>query len=91
MILLYKILNNYFSSDFSVLYIPTQILLPLEDTSLNYLSSYHSRLNCRSNYFFNKLINDWNNLPAFVVNANSVNCFKSLIDNYFLDSRFSFV
>ena len=74
-------------------YIPTQILLPLEDTSLNYLSSYRSRLNCRSNYFFNKLINDWNNLPAFVVNANSVkfNCFKSLIDNYFLDSRFSFV
>ena len=26
-----------------------------------------------------------------VVNANSVNCFKSLIDNYFHDSRFSFV
>ena len=40
----------------------------------------------RPNYFFNKLINDWNNLPAIVVNANSVNNFKSLIDNHFLDS-----
>ena len=40
MILLYKILNNYFSSDFSALYtyVYTQILPPLEDTSLNYLN-----------------------------------------------------
>ena len=37
------------------------------------------------------LINNYNNLPTFVVNANSVNSFKFLIDNYFLDSRFGFV
>jgi len=30
-------------------------------------------------------------LPAFVVNVNSVNNFKSLLDNYLLDSRFTFV
>ena len=83
MILLYKILNNYFSSDFSALYTTRGHQFKL--------FKYRSRLNCRSNYFFNKLINDWNNLPAFVVNANSVNCFKSLIDNCFLDSRFNFV
>ena len=55
----------------------------------------HSRLNCRSKYFFNRLINDWNALPAVVVNArvnlNSVNNFKSLLDNYLFDLRFTFV
>ena len=40
---------------------------------------------------FNRLINNWNNLPPFVVNANSVNSFKFLIGNYFADSRFNFV
>ena len=89
MILLYKILNNYFSSDFSALYTYSNTTTT-RGHQLK-LFKYRSRLNCRSNYFFNKLINDWNNLPDFVVNANSVNCFKSLIDNYFLDSRFSFV
>ena len=37
MILLYKILNNYLVWTF-LHYIPTQILPPLEHTSLNYLS-----------------------------------------------------
>ena len=34
---------------------------------------------CRSKYFLNRLINDWNALPAVVVNVNSVNNFKSLL------------
>ena len=89
MILLYKILNNYYSSDFSALYTYSNTTTTRGHQFK--LFKYRSRLNCRSNYFFNRLINDWNNLPAFVVNANSVNSFKSLIDNYFLDSRFGFV
>ena len=60
-LLLYKILHNYFSSDFSTIY-----TYPIT----------RSRLNCRSNYFLNRLINDWNNLLPFVINANSVNSFK---------------
>ena len=49
MILLYKILNNYFSSDFSALY-----TYPITNTTRGHqfkLFKYHSRLNCRSNYF----------------------------------------
>ena len=84
MILLYKILNNYFSSDFSTLYTYSNTTTTRGHQFK--LFKYHSRLNCRYNYF---LINDWNNLPAFVVNANSIN---SLIDNYFFSySRFGFV
>ena len=70
MILLYKILNNYFNSDFSALY--TYSTTTTTRGHQFKLFKYHSRLSCRSNYFFNRLINDWNNLPAFVVNANSV-------------------
>ena len=89
MILLYKILNNYFSLDFSTLYTYSNTTTTRGHQFK--LFKYCSRLNCRSNYFFNKLINDLNSLPAFVVHPNSVNSFKSLIDNYFLDSRFGFV
>ena len=32
-------------------------------------------------YFFNWVINDWNNLPALVVGADSVNSLKSLLDS----------
>ena len=49
MILLYKILNNYFSSDFSALY-----TYPITTTTRGHqfkLFKHHSRLNCRSNYF----------------------------------------
>ena len=49
MILLYKILNNYFSSGFSTLY-----TYPITTTTRGHQSKlfkYCSRLNCRSNYF----------------------------------------
>ena len=89
MILLYKILNNYFNSDFSTLY-----AYSTTNTTRGHqfkLFKYRSRLNCRSNYFFNRVINDWNNLPHTVVNASSLNNFKYLIDSYLRDSRFTFV
>ena len=89
MILLYRIINNYFNSDFSTQY-------TYSDTTITRghqfkLFKCHSRLNCRSKYFFNRLINDWNALPAVVVNVNSVNNFKSLLDNHLFDSKFTFV
>ena len=89
MILLYKVLNNHFNSDFSSLY-----TYSTTNTTRGHqfkLFKYRSRLNCRSNYFFNRVINDWNNLPDTVVNASSVNNFKYLIDSYLYDSRFTFV
>jgi len=49
-----------------------------------------TRLNCRTNYFYNRLINDWNNLPDFIVNADSVINFKSVIDSYLFNCIFNF-
>ena len=39
----------------------------------------------------NGVINDWNSLPTSVVESTSINTFKSLLDNYLLDFRFTFV
>ena len=33
----------------------------------------------------NRVINEWNSLPTSVVESSSINTFKSLLDNYFLD------
>ena len=50
-----------------------------------------SRLLCRSNYFINRITNNWNSLPNYVVNSSSINTFKSLLDSHLIDSRFIFV
>ena len=72
-----------------LIYTPTPLLLPGGHQFK--LFKQHSRLLCRSNYFMNRVINDWNSLPTSVVESTSINTFKSLLDNYLLDFRFTFV
>ena len=42
----------------------------------------HTNKNTRLNFFSKRVINNWNNLPQEVVNASSINNFKSLLNNY---------
>ena len=35
-----------------------------------------------SNYFSNRVVNNWNKLPYDIANADSINRFKNLLDNY---------
>ena len=79
LILLYKILNNL------------QFSTTATRCHQFKLFKHHSRPLCRSQYFFNRIINDWNQLPATVVSINSTNIFKSFLDNDLIDLRFSFV
>ena len=88
LIFLYKILNDYFSSDFTNLYTYSTTTTRGHQFKL---FKQHSSLLCRSNYFMNRVINEWNSLPTSVVESSSINTFKSLLDNYFLDFRFTFV
>jgi len=37
----------------------------------------------RSNFFNNRIVNDWNALPSDVVEAKSVNSFKARIDKLY--------
>ena len=42
------------------------------------------RLDMRKYSFSQRVINEWNKLPNYCVNASSVNMFKNIIDRYFI-------
>ena len=88
LILVYKILNGYFTSDFDNLFTYSNNIT--RGHSLKLFKSF-SKLRCRYDYFSNRIINDWNSLPDNVVNSSTVNCFKSCIDTHLINSRFIFV
>jgi len=39
----------------------------------------------RSSFFSVRVINDWNSLPQSVIDANSPNQFKNLLDRHYID------
>ena len=41
-----------------------------------------SRLEIRKNFFSQRVVNEWNELPSYVVEAESVNAFKNRLDNH---------
>ena len=45
-------------------------------------SGLNKALKCRQDFFTQRIVNSWNSLPKYVVNAKSVNSFKSELDNY---------
>ena len=49
------------------------------------LAKTRPRLNLRANYFSNRVVNLWNNLPDSVVMAPSVNAFKARLDKHWKD------
>ena len=49
-------------------------------------SRFHS--NIRKNSFSNRIVNSWNSLPSYVVEATTMNKFKNNIDNHWKDRKF---
>ena len=43
---------------------------------------HHSRINPRLNFFTNRIVNQWNSLPLYVIASDSLNEFKNNLDNY---------
>ena len=43
------------------------------------------RLNLRKNFFTQRVVNDWNRLPSYVVEAPSINAFKNRLDEFLQD------
>ena len=41
------------------------------------------------NGYLNRVINEWNNLPDYIVNAKTINEFKNLYDKHTADSHFN--
>ena len=46
------------------------------------LNKVRNRLDIRKNFFSQRVINDWNNLPVDVVEARSLNSFKNQYDKH---------
>ena len=42
----------------------------------------YARLNVRSNFFTQRVVNSWNNLPDEIVSSNTVGLFKAKLDKY---------
>jgi len=70
---------------------------------LLFLSNERSQLEIQKNrtkydlckYFFaNRIVNIWNSLPSYAVSAETVNCFKTRLDRFWLNQdityKFSF-
>jgi hypothetical protein len=49
------------------------------------LAKARSKLDIRKNFFSQRVVNSWNGLPESVVEADSVNNFKSRYDKYIND------
>ena len=41
------------------------------------------RLNVRKNFFSNRVVDAWNKLPQYVVDAETVNYFKARLDKFY--------
>ena len=49
------------------------------------------RIDIRKFSFTRRIVTDWNNLPNYVVNANSTDDFKRLFDNFNCNIMYDFV
>ena len=48
-------------------------------------SGYTNRLNVKKNFFTQRVVNDWNRLTSYIVEAPSVNAFKNRLDDFLPD------
>ena len=59
----------------------------LGSTRSNGLNSY-VKTNTRLHDFKNRVINDWNSLPPYIVNASDMIAFKTFLDEHWINLRF---
>jgi len=80
MIEVYKIVSGKYDSTIT----PTLIISDTHKTRENDLRLQKSRLkyNMRKFYFTNRVVDQWNSLPNWVVTANNTKIFKKRIDQY---------
>jgi len=51
------------------------------------LQKINARYDLRKYYFTNRVVNAWTSLSNYVVSAESVNCFKNRLDNFWKDQE----
>ena len=84
MIEVYKYLHDFYKVDSPKLPYAKLETRILRGNSMK-LQKVRSRLEVRSNYFTNRVVNEWNSLPSNVVTAPTLNSFKSRLDYFWKD------
>ena len=76
----YKLLNGYYDVDWTKFF----TLSPIRNTRGHHMKLYKqtSKIQLRSNFFTQRIINMWNSLPATVVSAPTVSLFKQKLEKY---------
>ena len=89
MIFLYKITHHNSNSSLLDLFQPALTTSTIEVTNSNIsnLDVIHATDRDPTSSH-TETINNWNNLPSHIVNADSIKSFKNLLDNYYFDSLF---
>ena len=87
LLLLYQIINNHYN-------INTENLLTFSNTTTrgHTMKLFKPHTNClsRSSFFSVRVINDWNSLPQTVIESNSPNQFKNLLDRHYSNIMYDF-
>ena len=86
---LIQIFNGVYDIDFKLFTQSTSITT--RGHTMKKLFKHHTNLLTRSNFFSNRVINDWNSLPQFIVDSPSVSNFKILLDRYYKNILFDYV
>ena len=86
MIMMYKIVNELVCVDFNDLFtsIPTSHNLRGHNKRV---FKHHATKRSRIDSFPQRVVNNWNTLPAYVVNASSLNVFKNKLDEHWKYQR----
>lgn len=80
MIWVFKIMNGLVRMDASKLFVRAKNPNPRGHSQK--IFKQHALKSPRSNFFSQRCINDWNNLPNYVVEAPTLDTFKSRMDKY---------
>ena len=85
----YKLLNGYYDVNWTKFF----MISPVQNTRGHHMKLYKklSKLQLRSNFFTQRVINMWNQLPATVVSASTVSLFKHELDEYWTSSGYGYV
>ena len=48
----------------------------------------HAKSFASQSTFCNRIVNDWNDLPYHIIEANNINTFKNALDKHWFDKKF---
>ena len=89
MILVYQMLHGLINVDASFFFSPTTYTFTRGHNFKLFKESFTKFT--RANSFSNRIINNWNSLPDYIVNADSLTTFKNLLDKFWTDHHYFYI